>query len=256
MKETEMHMFAGLGTIVLCAAVVVPPTLLGGSASAGPDIDLSQMESIEAELAMKSETAPRQPQKEKRAPDPIIEEKIGGDAQAKAETCKADADCTAGQICKNGQCVKDPKSKAKPEDDPIDLSKFKHNTDDDAEVGEQKPVQLGSFDGSEYGWAPTNKGDPFYVDFIRDLRAVWEYPEIASDEGEPAGCFHLEPDGKISAIEFKTPSGNPELDDSVQRAMAAVQKQRNDNPVAVPTHLLQQGVTTRWLCIRFKPKAS
>ena len=62
-----MHMFAGLGTIVLCAAVVVPPTLLGGSASAGPDIDLSQMESIEAELAMKSETAPRQPQKEKRA---------------------------------------------------------------------------------------------------------------------------------------------------------------------------------------------
>src|SRR5687767_12761052 len=139
MKESEMHLFAGLGTIVLCAAVAVPATVFGGRANAGPDIDLSQMESIEAELAMKSETAPRQPQKEKRAPDPVVDKAIGGDPRAKAETCKVDADCAAGELCKNGQCVKDPKSKPKP-DDPIDLSKFKHNTDDeDADVGKDKP---------------------------------------------------------------------------------------------------------------------
>lgn len=254
MKDSELHMFAGIGTLLVSAALVVPPLLLGRRANAGPELNLAEMESIEAELAMKSEDAPRQPQKEKRAPDPVVDEQIGGDPNAKAQTCKVDADCGPGKVCRKSQCVKD-KDKAHP-DDPPDLTQFHHTTDDDAEVGDQTPVKLGSFDGSEYGWAPTTKGDPFYIDLIKDLRENWEYPEISSDEGEPAACLRIEPDGKISDTNFKEKSGNAELDDSVERAINALRKARNDHPVEVPTHLLQQGVTTKWLCIRFKPKAS
>jgi len=254
MKEVQLHALAGLGTILVCAALAAPAVLLGRRAAAGPDINLAEMESIEAELAMKSEDAPKQPQKDRRAPDPKVDEAIGGDANAKAETCKTDADCAAGKVCKKSLCVKD-KDKTHP-DDPIDLTKYQHKTDDDAEVGEPTPIKLGSFDGSEFGWAPTTKGDPFYIDMIKELRQNWEYPRISSDEGVPVGCLRLEANGKISDTLFKEKSGNAELDDSVERAMTAVRKNRNDNPIEVPTHLLQQGVTTKWLCIRFKPTAS
>lgn len=249
-----MHLFAGVGTILVCALVTAPAMLLGSKAVAGPDINLAEMESIEAELAMKSEEPEKQPQKEKRAPDPVVDETIGGDATAKAETCKTDADCAAGKVCKQALCVK--KDKPNPDDPLPDLTKFEHKPDDDLAVGEPTPVKLGSFDGSEFGWAPTTKGDPFYVALIRDLRANWEYPTLSSDEGVPVGCLRIELDGKISDTNFKEKSGNAELDDSVERAMAALSKLRNDNPIEVPTHLLSQGVTTKWLCIRFKPKAS
>jgi hypothetical protein len=250
-----MHMLAALGTALVSALVVAPPLLWGSKATAGPELNLAAMESIEAELAMKSEEPDKQPKKVTRTPDPVKDETIGGDANAKAQVCKTDADCEAPKVCRKDQCVRD--KKANPEDEPIDLSKFQRYTeDDDAEVGDSKPVKLGSFDGSEFGWAPTSKGDPYYIELVKVLREHWEYPEISSDEGTPVGCLRLEPDGKISDTLFKEKSGNPELDDSVERAMSATVKIRNENPVEVPTHLLQEGVTTKWFCMRFKPKAS
>src|SRR5262245_18363555 len=169
----NMHLIAGLGTVVLCAGLTAPVILLGGNrADAGPEINLAEMESIETELAMKSEEPEKQPQKEKRAPDPVVDEAIGGDANAKADTCKADTDCPPGKLCKKGMCVKDP-NKAHPEDSRV-LSKYKHNTDDDAESGDPTPVKLGSFDGDEFGWAPTTKGDPYYIELIKELREGWE----------------------------------------------------------------------------------
>jgi len=252
MKESQMHVLAAFGTILGVGVLVAPVALLGrgGNAVAGPN--LAEMESIEADLAMKSEDAPKQPQKPTRAPDPKVDEAVGGDPNAKAETCKSDADCTDGKVCRNGVCAK---KDTKHPDDPPDLSQFHHNTDDDNEVGETKEYKPGAFDGDEFGWAPTTKGDKFYIDLIKDLREGWEYPTILSDEGVPVGCLHLSPDGKIADTLFKEKSGNSELDDSVERAMATLKKRRDQDPVEVPTHLLQEGVTEKWLCIRFKPKA-
>ena len=65
------------------------------------------------------------------------------------------------------------------------------------------------------------------------------------------GCFRIQPDGKIAEVKFDVPSGDPILDDSVQRALKIVQKARNDKPQPVPTE--QLGVIKRWVCFRFDP---
>jgi hypothetical protein len=253
MKEFEMHALAVFGTVLTVGALTAPIYYFGrgGSAIAGPR--LSEMEVIEADLAMKSEEAPKTPQKVTRAPDPKVDEAVGGDPNAKPDACKKDSDCGAGKQCRNELCVR--KETKHPDDQPVDLSQFDH-PDDDADVGDTKVYKPGAFDGDEQGWAPATRGDKFYIELNKDLRANWEYPELLSDEGFPAGCIHITPDGKIPEVKMEEKSGNVELDDSVERALTALQKIRNQDPVEVPTHLLQEGVTEKWLCFRFKPKAS
>jgi hypothetical protein len=252
-KEFEMHALAVAGTLLTVGALAAPVYYLGGSGNAYAGPDLSKFEVIEADLAMKSEEAPKTPQKPTRTPDPKVDEAVGGDPNAKPDTCAKDSDCAPGKVCKNELCVR---KDTKHPDDPPDLSQFHHNTDDEADTGDTKIYKPGAFDGDEQGWAPTTRGDKFYIELNKDLRAGWEYPEILSDEGFPAGCVHLQPDGKIPEVKMMEKSGNVELDDSVERALAALQKLRNQDPVEVPTHLLQTGVTEKWLCFRFKPKAS
>jgi TonB family protein len=69
--------------------------------------------------------------------------------------------------------------------------------------------------------------------------------------GAAVGCFHIEPDGKIAGVKFEKPSGDETLDDSVQRALKATQKTRNDKPQPVPVE--QLGVIKKWVCFRFNP---
>ena len=88
----------------------------------------------------------------------------------------------------------------------------------------------------------------------RNLREGWEYPEILSDVGVPVACIRLAADGKILDTNFRERSNNAELDDSVERALAALKKKRGQEPVPVPTHLLKW--TTKWTCFRLKPSAA
>lgn len=251
MNETSMHVYAGLGTVIVSALIAAPAIWLTMPGDKGPEVNLADMEAIEAELAIKNEEAPKQPQKPTSQPEPIIDEKVGGDPNAKAPTCKQDSDCPPGQLCLKSACVPDPKSKRTADVTP-DWERYKRSTDE-SEPGDTKQPQVGAFDGSEFGWADANKGDKYFIDLVKDLRENWEYPSISSDEGSPVGCFRIEASGKILDTLFKDKSGNPELDDSVERAMNALKKSRNENPVEVPTHLLK-AATTRWVCIRFKPK--
>jgi len=250
MKSFDMHLIAVLGAIAVCAGLSVPVVWIGREASAGPDLNLADMESIEAELAMKSEEAPKQPQKPKSAPVPLEDEAVGGDAKAAPETCKTDAQCAQGKVCRESQCVR---SKPNATDVPPDLTKFKHRTDDDEEPGNSTPIQLGAFDGDEFGWASGTKGDPFYIQLVKDLREGWEYPKILSDQGSAMGCFRIAPNGEISDTQVKEKSGNSELDDSVERAMISLKKRRSEHPIQVPTHLLNKG---DFLCLRFNPTPS
>jgi len=234
--NANQHLVASVGTFLVTAALSFGATIqfdacaVFAQADDGPN--LAEMEAIEASLAVK-ETPSKQPQKPKRAPVPEV----------KPEGMSTDAD-------RPPVPPKEDKAKKPDEDFSKQYEKFKRTDDDELEPG--KPTEeVGSFDGSEFGFAEENKGDPFFQKLIADLVAIWEYPKILEGSGVPVGCMRLGADGKIIDINFKEKSGDAALDDSVERALATLKKDRNQDPRPVPTHLLKVA-TTRWTCFRFK----
>jgi len=228
MENVSLHSSAaaatGLLLVGLTAAIL--HTTAGAAIEAPP---LEQMDQIEASIAFKK---PQQVQKHFSAPDVVKPEGVSHDENKKTEPKPEDK--------------KDPPKNAKVDDkDPF--KNFKHDNDDN-EAG--KPTQdVGSFDGKDYGNAAETKGDPFYQGLLRDMD--WEYPSILKGtETEPVGCLHVTADGKIADVEIHVPSGDAQLDDSVERALKKVKKARDDKPEPVPTYLLK-AATTKWVCFKF-----
>jgi outer membrane biosynthesis protein TonB len=233
-NNSQLHGFAFVGTIVLAGSLFGTTLYLTEVAGAAHGPQLKEMVTIEASLARKSEKK-KQPQKELKAPEPPDKpEGVSHDEHKKP-------------LDKKPEDKKHPK----PDDKPIDISKFKHPSDDDPQPGAKPTTDIGQFDGSEKGFAPINAGNPYWQNLVADFHQVWEIPTISKVNGAAVGCFHIEPDGKIAAIKFDSPSGDDTLDDSVQRAMKATQKARNDKPLPVPTE--QLGVIKKWVCFRFNP---
>ncbi len=232
-NNAQLHGLALVGTFVLTGALFGGTLYLTEAAGAPHDPELKEMVAIEASLARKS-VKKQQPQKELKAPEPPV----------KPEGVSRD---------ENRKPLDKPKDDKKPtpDDKPLDISKFKHASDDDPQPGAQPTTDIGQFDGSEKGFAPLNAGNPYWQNLVADLHQVWEIPTISKVNGAAVGCFHIEPDGKIAATKFDAPSGDQTLDDSVQRAMKATQKARNDKPQPVPTE--QLGVIKKWVCFRFNP---
>ena len=232
--NAQMHGLALAGTVVLAGGLFVATALASGVSEARQEPRLKELVTIEAQLARKSEKK-RQPQKELKAPEPPAKpEGVSHDENKKPDEKKPDKD--------------EPKPR---KDDPPSIDKYRRTVDDDAQPGAKPTTDIGQFDGSEKGWAPVSAGNPYWQHLVADFRQVWEIPQISKVSGEPVGCFHIEPDGKIVATRFETPSGDVTLDDSVQRAMKSIQKARNDKPQPVPTE--QLGVIKRWVCFRFNP---
>ncbi|HPH67320.1 MAG TPA: TonB C-terminal domain-containing protein [Kofleriaceae bacterium] len=238
-RDGEMQGIA-LGSTVFVVAALVAPVMIwrGGSATADNGPNLTEMEAIEATLAYKKPNTPKQPQKQFQPPPP--DEKVEGmshDDQKKPDDKKPDD--------------KKPTSKTT-DPNPDDYKKYLR-TDSEAPIGKPTDEDVGAFDGSEFGFAEVSKGDPYFQKLVGDLLAGWEYPEILADAGVPVGCLHIDAAGKIVDTKFKEKSGSSELDDSVERALTAVKKARNETPAPVPTHLLKQA-TTQWVCFKFKVK--
>jgi outer membrane biosynthesis protein TonB len=230
-----LHGCAFLGTFVLTAGLFGGVLYMTESAEANHEPPLKEMMTIEASLARKAEKK-QQPQKELKAPEPPPKpEGVSRDAEKKPPEKKPE----------------DKKPPKKPDDKPVDISKFKHATDEDPQPGAKPTTDIGQFDGSEKGFAPINAGNPYWQHLVADFHQVWEIPQISKVNGAAVACFHIEPDGRIQATKFDTPSGDETLDDSVQRAMKATQKARNDKPQPVPTE--QLGVIKKWVCFRFNP---
>ncbi len=232
--DSQLHGAAFIGTLAIAGALTGPLAIyLGGGHDSDDSGQLKEMVTIEAQLARKS-TTKKQPQKELKTPEPVKPpEGISHDEHKKVDPPKKD----------------EPKPK---KDDKLpDIKGFHHPTDDDPQPGGQPTTDIGQFDGSEKGFAPINAGDPYWRELVADFRQVWEIPQIADVKGTPIGCFHIEPDGKIAGLKFDTPSGDQMLDDSVQRAMKATQKARNDKPQPVP--LTQLATIKKWVCFRFNP---
>jgi outer membrane biosynthesis protein TonB len=232
----QMHGLALISTFVLSGALFGGTLYMTETAEPDHQPELKEMVTIEAALARKSEQK-KQPQKELKAPEPEV----------KPEGVSHDETKKPPEKPKEEK----PKPKPKPDDKPIDIHKFKHASDDDPQPGAQPTTDIGQFDGSEKGFAPLNAGNPYWQNLVAEFHQIWEIPQIAKVNGAPVGCFHIEPDGKIPGIKFDAPSGDQTLDDSVQRALKATQKIRNDKPQPVPVE--QLGVIKKWVCFRFNP---
>ena len=232
----QMHGLALISTFVLSGALFGGTLYMTEAAEAEHQPELKEMVTIEASLARKSEQK-KQPQKELKAPEPEV----------KPEGVSHDETKKPPEKPKEEK----PKPKPRPDDKPVDIHKFKHASDDDPQPGAQPTTDIGQFDGSEKGFAPLNAGNPYWQNLAADIKQVWEIPQISKVNGTPLGCFHIEPDGKILDTKLDKPSGDETLDDSVQRALKATQKIRNDKPQPVPVEQLR--VIRIWVCFRFNP---
>lgn len=200
----------------------------------GPDLD--KLVAIEASVAYKKSTPQKQPQKQKRAPDPVVKPSgVSRDADAKPVTKPDEPD------------------DAKPGDKPS-LDDFKRkNTDEDLDVG--KPVDpSSSFDEDRFGWAAETKGHPYVQDLLLDLvEAGGEYPSLAQADGYPIGCFHMNREGKIldTLLREKAQPENPELDDFAERCLNGLKRKRNNKPIPIPDEPELAPLMTEWTCFRF-----
>jgi len=234
-NDGQMHGFALVGTLVLSAALFGGTLYLTEAADVPHEPVLKEMITIEASLARKS-VKKQQPQKELKAPEPVAKPEGVSRDENKPPPPPPDKKPDARKPAQTNE--------------PVDIHKFKHASDDDVQTG-GPATDPGQFDGSEKGFAPVNAGNPYWQNLAADNHQAWQIPTISKVSGTPVGCFHIQPDGKIAGIKFDAPSGDEILDDSVQRALKTVQKARNDKPQPVPTE--QLGVIKRWVCFRFDP---
>jgi len=234
MKNAEMHMLAALGATLFSAALVVP-TVWFTDARASTAPPLGEMESIEASLAYKKPNAPKQPQKQKQAPNPEVKP----DGVSRDETKKVD------------DKKPDPKDE-KPSKVVDPLAKFHRPQDDDTDTG--APTEsIGAFDGSQFGIGDVTKGDPYFQRLVVDL--AWAAPELARSGAEaPVGCVRITADGKIPETTFKV-KGDDDIATLAETALSDLKKKRTKDPEEVPTHLLK-ALTTKWVCFKFTAKSS
>ena len=253
MRDSDLHLFAGIGAALGAALIVVPALVIGGGgavavASQVPD----DLEAISASLAMKSDKNSNQPQKpqpkprggsstpalDKTPPTPVAtpdDEGVAIDPDkapppltGKTTASKPEAGSAAGPAAAPGA--------------------------DDGPVTMPGAEPVGDFNGSEYGFDLVTSGDPFFQKLKGDLIAGWEYPAILSDAGTPVGCLRLMADGTIPEVVMKESTDIAELSDSVERQLRQLSLLRNETPIPVPSHLLA-AATTRWVCFKFNPKS-
>ena len=237
-RERDMHTVAIVGALAIFAMLVAVPLVYAGDKPTEEGPLLAELEAIEASLAYKKPDAkPKQPEKPRQAPpEPVKPNGVSTDETKPPEPPKPE----------------DPK-KPPPslEDEFRKLQEKRGNPED--EVGPPPEDDVGSFDGSKFGYAEESKGDPYFQKLVGDLLESFEFPEILQDAGEPVGCLRLSAEGKIQDTLFKQKSDNGDLNNSVEQALTAIKKLRNDNPSPVPTHLLK-AATTKWVCFKFQAK--
>lgn len=239
MKDADLHLSAGIGTLVATAAMVVMGLKSGdcnARAASKPEADpFANMKVIDAALAEVSKEPDKQPQKTFKPPPPP-EKPVG---------VKTDP-------TKPSEKPEEPPPKPPPPKD-VDLSKYmrpNNDEDDDAPVGTPTKIERGVIGGSEVGFGDKTFGDPYLGALKSTFLRLWEYPEILDDVGTPIGCIRLEPDGSIKQVKLAQPSGNADLDTSVEKALADFMKKVNQDPKAVPDNL--KDLTRIPLCWRMK----
>jgi hypothetical protein len=138
----------------------------------------------------------------------------------------------------------------RPPDEFIDPSKTfakARKFDFDEEPTDGADPETGSATGSEWGTAAEAKGDPYVGELHGRIKAVWKVPSLETGAGEALGCVRLASEGRIVDRRLWKPSGNANLDRSVDQAL----RDATDMDVPVPEHLLHL-LTKKGICFRFK----
>jgi hypothetical protein len=232
-KDGEMHVVALFGAVFVTVGLVAPVMWYADDASASttqePPIN---MEAIEASIAI-AKSPQKQPQKEFRAPEETKVEGVSHEDKPKPPEDKKKED--------KPKKPDDPKPQKPP-----DRTKV---LDDENPVG--KPTApSGPPSDNQRGFADVTKGDPFFQRVARDWAENFAYPGILDAEKFVTNaCIYFSPDGKIAAWKLLPKSGNDTLDDAAERGLKAIEKLRNANPEAPPTHVLRQATTT-WTCFK------
>ena len=133
-------------------------------------------------------------------------------------------------------------------DVPGDFSKYRRVDPDAAARGGTATTAVAA-DRSQL--ATPRVGNPFWQGFIAEFRELWDIPPHVEGTGVTTSCFHFEPDGRVVGTRLQAPSGDRALDDSIQRAAAAIQSRRNVTPQPIPTEQLD--IIRKWVCFRFNP---
>lgn len=221
MIDSRLHTYSMFGTMIAAVGVVAAVWLADEAQGDAEEKDpFANYTIIDAALAEKA-AAPedKQPVKETRAPRP--EEKPTGvshDENAKPVTEP-----------------EKPKPDVKPDIQKI-LEKNRTNDDDeDLPVAPKARLETGRVDGVEVGFGDKTYGNPYLGALKSGLLKLWEYPEILDDVGTPIGCIQLELDGKIDEIKLMQTSGNSNVDQSVETALADFKKKNNEDPKPLPT---------------------
>lgn len=223
MNDASLRTWSLSGTILAAAAVVGGlywADVAAGSTGSDERDPYENYTVIDAALAEKA-AAPetKQPQKETRAPRP--EEKPVGVSRDE-----------------NAKPVTEPE-KPKPPDKPDIESILEKNRDKDEDedlpVSPKARIETGRIDGVEVGFGDKTYGNPYLGALKSGVLKLWEFPEILDDVGTPIGCIELDADGKVKSIKVAKPSGNAELDDSVERALTEFMKKNNEDPKPLPT---------------------
>ncbi len=235
MRDRDMHLVAAIGAVFTTALMVAAPLVYAAKTPVPEGPNLADMEAIEASLAYKAATPPKQPQKKFREPEVAKPEGVSRD-ETKPVTPKPE----------------EPKPKAPDLESEYEKLRRMRGSEDDP-IGKPSDTEPGAFDGSQFGFAEESRGDPYFQALVREVLEQWELPEIAQDSGVLVGCVHLAADGKIKDTLFKEKSAHSELNDSVERALAVVKKQRAESPQPVPNHLLKAAIT-KWVCFKFRAR--
>ena len=235
--DTTLHLYAGVGTFVATLAMIGGGVASGwgGGGRSEPEDPFKDMVVIDAALAEVSKAPDKQPQKKFRAPPPPDKPTgVATDDQAKP--------------------VDPTKPEPKKSEAPPDLKDFmrddEEEPDDDTPVGKPTRIERGVIGGSEVGFGDKTFGDPYLGELKSTFLRGWEYPEILDDVGVPIGCIRIKEDGSIEDTKLMQPSGNADLDTSVEQALAAFQKKVNQNPKPLPSNLTD--LTRMPLCWRMK----
>lgn len=243
MNDRDMHTVAGIGAFVLLSALLAGTWVAsgGGSASEKDEAPKIEMEAIEASIAARKKPA-KLPQKKIVAPPKQEEvvDKVNREADKLPDPPKEKE--------KPPEPPKDPKIDSK---DPL---KDIRRPDPDEQTGKPtEEVGAGPFDPNAKGWADETRGHPFFQGVAKDINEAWEFPKILSASNAAVGCLHITADGKIAKTKVDK-SGDDQLDQSAEEALAKVERKRNANPEPPPADILKQA-TTRWICFKFSPQS-
>ncbi|MGE0551262.1 MAG: hypothetical protein AB7O24_12085 [Kofleriaceae bacterium] len=243
MRNGEMHVVAGIGTVWLAAALVVPSLLFSSTRDEGPPI--KQYDLIEASVAYKKTDKPKQPQKPRSQTPEVKPDAVSRDENAKPDKCQKDADCGENHRCdlKSHSCVAE-RDKQKDEN-PLDKYARK---EEDAPAGKSEPDE-GSADGEVFGRGNITKGDPYFQRIWRDMD--FTAPELArSGATPPLACIKMTIEGKIANITFRH-KGDDDIATLAEAALRRLSQTRNANPEEVPIHLQQRLTTGEGICFSF-----